>query len=689
MSHSPESAEGPQEDYVAGWRATMRLLAQGRSWSGRERNCVFLNCGDGPFADVSVPSGLDFADDGRALAVADWDHDGDLDLWLRNRTGPRLRLMLNRAGAGANAAFVALRLRGTTANRDGVGATVEVEPARPAAGRLVRVVTAGAGFLSQSSPWLHFGLGAEPAIRNVSVRWPGGETESFTGVSAGRHWILEQGRGAAVEWTPPQRSLALAPSPQPAAATDGTARTLLAGRVPLPRLPYRDFDDETERQIAADGPPRLLQLWASWCAPCVAELRDLTARAEALRGAGLELLALSVDGLGEDDATGPQDARRLLDQLGFPFPAGRATDDLLDELDRVQRLLFDLEPGFAVPVSFLLDRQGRLAAIYRGRLDPDVLLRDVALLEAPAGEWRAAALPFPGRFDGPAGPDPLWAPEWTQAYVREHLQAAIAVKSAGEPERALKHYLRALEIDPDHPTANLLVGDTLQSRGAFEQAIEHYRRALRTQPDFVDAHVNLGVALFALDRLEAAVVHYAEALRLEPDLAEAHLNMANALFAGGRLDDAVRHYREALRGSPDDPRAHANLALALSAQRRPDEALVHYRRAVDLRPDHAASLLGLAWILATHPGAETRDPAVALQLAERAATLVGGESPRVLDTLAAALAAAGSFDRAADAARRAADLAAAGGAEALARSIRARLALYLRGEPYREGGPGD
>ena len=57
-----------------------RMIEQGRSFSGKEKNCVYLNTGNnGLFTDVSFSSGLDFSDDGRSVATVDWDHDGDLD----------------------------------------------------------------------------------------------------------------------------------------------------------------------------------------------------------------------------------------------------------------------------------------------------------------------------------------------------------------------------------------------------------------------------------------------------------------------------------------------------------------------------------------------------------------------------------------------------------------------------------
>ena len=78
------------------------MMKGGRSFSANERNCCFLNMGAAPaaagrFANISAVSGLDYPDDGRAVALVDWDQDGDLDMWISNRNAPRLRLMRPRA----------------------------------------------------------------------------------------------------------------------------------------------------------------------------------------------------------------------------------------------------------------------------------------------------------------------------------------------------------------------------------------------------------------------------------------------------------------------------------------------------------------------------------------------------------------------------------------------------------------
>ena len=102
------------------------MMLSGRSFSGRERNCCFLNTGQPRFANISAVSGCDFPDDARAVAVVDWDTDGLLDLWVLNRNAPRLRFLRNTAPRLHPYLSIGLRGNGTNTNRDGIGARVEV-----------------------------------------------------------------------------------------------------------------------------------------------------------------------------------------------------------------------------------------------------------------------------------------------------------------------------------------------------------------------------------------------------------------------------------------------------------------------------------------------------------------------------------------------------------------------------------
>ena len=123
MAKSPKDASGggSTDIYELGWKAVNKLMMEGRSWSGREANCVFLNTGAKRFANVSAISGLNFLDDARGLAVCDWDQDGSLDLWLANRSAPQTRFLRNQGPRGH---FLSLQLKGTTSNNDAMNRAV-------------------------------------------------------------------------------------------------------------------------------------------------------------------------------------------------------------------------------------------------------------------------------------------------------------------------------------------------------------------------------------------------------------------------------------------------------------------------------------------------------------------------------------------------------------------------------------
>ncbi len=179
-SQSPED-DRPTREYNEAWETLNRLIREGGSWSGREANCAYLNLGDGTFADVSRTTGLGFMDDGRAFATVDWDHDGDLDLWIVNRTAPQVRFMRN--DIPGNARSVSFRLTGDRVNRDAIGTRVEV---RAGGDRWVRELQAGSGFVSQSSKWLHFGVGGHERLDEVVVRWPDGSGQRLAEIETGR-----------------------------------------------------------------------------------------------------------------------------------------------------------------------------------------------------------------------------------------------------------------------------------------------------------------------------------------------------------------------------------------------------------------------------------------------------------------------------------------------------------------------
>jgi hypothetical protein len=93
----------------------------------------------------------------------------------------------------------------------------------------------------------------------------------------------------------------------------------------------------------------------------------------------------------------------------------------------------------------------------------------------------------------------------------------------------------------------------------------------------------------------------------------------------------------------------------------------------------------LAWILATHPDPRRRDGAEAVRRAQEACAVTNHTYPPFLETLAAAHAEAGSFERAIETADRARGLALEAGNKKLAARLVTALHGYKNGQPFRVG----
>lgn len=435
----------------------MHLVRSGHSWSGHERNCVFLNSAhdDGAttevarFANVSSVSGLDFPDDARSLAIVDWDHDGDLDLWFRNRTAPRLRLMRNLTNEIApDRQHIALHLVGTSCNRDAIGARAELELSTTdsATQRIVRSVRAGEGFLSQSSKRLHFGITRGTMVQRLTVTWPGGDREEFSGLAAGTSYEIKQGTGRAVA-LPPRSSVALSATPYSPLPATAAARIVLPGKVLCPPLDLQPENLLTTEPLALGKTPALILFWTSSCPNCRRELTDLAQHSKQFQKAGLDVVAICLDGLDRTEEVVPSDAddaKQYLESIGFPFAAVHATRTTIERVQLFQNALFGKYPSFVVPLSLLVDAQGQVVCIYRGAFSHQALLDDCALVEQDDETLRTLAPPLVG----------TWI---TKPATRTQIADFIAGRTvASDPVMALRYYEWAIETEQDTDRQKLL-----------------------------------------------------------------------------------------------------------------------------------------------------------------------------------------------------------------------------------------
>ncbi len=599
------------------------MLNGGRSFSGRERNCCFLNtrgsqsAGD-RFADISALSGFDFPDDGRAVALVDWDHDGDVDIWVSNRNAPRLRLLRNELPRRNG--YLALRLRGngTTTNRDAIGARVEVVPrseslefrgqasnqpqaeipGTPGVPKSVKTLRAGEGFLAQSSKCLHFGLGKALKIEKVVVHWPtsAGETRpeefSFAHLDLNRRYDLVQGTGVARPTDARPRPADIRPTTPELPTAPSTARIVLLAPLSVLDFEYYDWSRSAVKQRAGTGRPLLINLFSSTCRPCLQELTELTEHAEAIRGAGIDVLALSVDEL-QDADTGSHMAHDAVQRIGFPFRHGLAPKALVASLQAFYDNLVRPRP-LPLPASFLIDGDGRMTVIYRGKVDVDQLLADAGAERPGRRERFLAAAALPGRTIESEVIDSTR--KTAEAQIRSDY--AIHLRDSGLYGQAIAEYQRALELKEDSPQIHLQVGLVHLSENALNDAQHHFARALQLKPDDAQTHHYLGLVSEMSGEPTEAAAHFQRAISIKPLLADSHYRLGRILQQENNLDQAEHHLRQAAALKPRDAGVCNDLGLLLFRADEMAEAEQYFRDAIRINPRMAEALNNLGTLLA-------------------------------------------------------------------------------------------
>lgn len=113
-----------------------------------------------------------------------------------------------------------------------------------------------------------------------------------------------------------------------------------------------DLDGRPIRLAALRGRPVWLTFFATWCPPCQQETPVLREAYETHRGAGLELVAVSVQ------ETTPDDVAAYAATYGLEFPIG------FDATSAV----FRAYQAYGLPTHLFIDREGRISDVWRGPL---------------------------------------------------------------------------------------------------------------------------------------------------------------------------------------------------------------------------------------------------------------------------------------------------------------------------------
>jgi tetratricopeptide (TPR) repeat protein len=180
----------------------------------------------------------------------------------------------------------------------------------------------------------------------------------------------------------------------------------------------------------------------------------------------------------------------------------------------------------------------------------------------------------------------------------------------------------------------------------LRDAPEHFTKMLDADPNNDVWFAFRGWARHKNGHTAEGLKDYAEAIRLRPDAASWYSNRGLIHLDAKQVDDAIADFTSAIDLVETSEVPYRNRAMAYSKKQEWAKAAADYEKVVELSPDSPVGQNGLAWLLSTAPDDKVRDGKRAVEHARRACELTEYKNGGYLDTLAAAYAEAGEFDKA-------------------------------------------
>ncbi len=115
----------------------------------------------------------------------------------------------------------------------------------------------------------------------------------------------------------------------------------------------KSLDSTTFKLQDKKGKVLLVNLWATWCAPCIAEMPHLVEMQDKFKDKGFEIIGLDIDPESKEEIETFAVNQKLNYQLGW------ADGNLMNEFVKITRLQ-------GIPQSILINREGQLTGVFTG-----------------------------------------------------------------------------------------------------------------------------------------------------------------------------------------------------------------------------------------------------------------------------------------------------------------------------------
>jgi Flp pilus assembly protein TadD len=183
-------------------------------------------------------------------------------------------------------------------------------------------------------------------------------------------------------------------------------------------------------------------------------------------------------------------------------------------------------------------------------------------------------------------PDAVWrnvlhhAPNNARAYDN----LGVALYLAGDPDRALPLFRRAIELEPNAPEGYHNAMWALRRKRDLPGAVAILRQGVAAAPRSEMLHDDLGFLLDYQGKTDEAAAQYRLAIQCNPGYGQSYYYLGRLLQRRGASEEAIPPLRAALEISPLDAPCSFWLALAYQRCGRFPQAIRQYRRTLELAP---------------------------------------------------------------------------------------------------------
>jgi tetratricopeptide (TPR) repeat protein len=251
---------------------------------------------------------------------------------------------------------------------------------------------------------------------------------------------------------------------------------------------------------------------------------------------------------------------------------------------------------------------------------------------------------------------------------------------------AISDLNEVLRLRPNEVMGFTYRGYAWAEKGNPTRAIADYDEAIRLAPEYVWPYILRGIISKSAHDYSRAIADFTEAIRIDSSPSKDFMTRAYASrgLCWNELrefDKAIADLDQAIKIEPASGPIYAFRGLAWRSRRQFERAIEDYEKAIALEADEPLGYNNYAWLLATCEDPRFRDGKKAIVIASRACELSKWTEPNFIDTLAAAHAEAGDFNKAISYQEKA--NAEFGHDEMFKRGQR-RLELYRQQKAYRE-----